>query len=261
MKLKILAIGNSFSVDAMQWIYEIAEDCGVKELTLGNLYIGGCSLERHDKNTVTSAPEYIYFKNTHGVWESKESCTILDGIKDEAWDVITMQQASGCSGMPETYPPHLGNLIKFVKANRTNPKAQIIWHMTWAYQQNSEHQDFVNYEKNQKSMYKAILNTVQSQIVSNPEIIDVIPTGTAIQNARRGPIGDTLTRDGFHLSLDLGRYIAGMTWVKKLLNVPIDAVQFVPEPRTIPEEYIRLAKDAVNHALEDPFCVNTMKEA
>ena len=89
MKLKILAIGNSFSVDAMQWIYEIAEDCGVKELTLGNLYIGGCSLERHDKNTVTSAPEYIYFKNTHGVWESKESCTILDGIKDEAWDVIT----------------------------------------------------------------------------------------------------------------------------------------------------------------------------
>lgn len=253
MKLKILAIGNSFSVDAMQWIYEIAEDCGVKELTLGNLYIGGCSLERHDKNTVTLAPEYIYFKNTHGVWESKESCSILDGIKDEAWDVITMQQASGYSGMPETYQPYLGNLIKFVKQHRTKPDAKIIWHMTWAYQQDSEHPDFVNYEKDQEVMYKAILNAVQSQIVSNLEITDVIPTGTSIQNVRRGSIGDTLTRDGFHLSLDLGRYIAGMTWVKKLLNVSIDAVQFIPEPRTIPEEYIKFVKEAVNDAIEDPF--------
>ena len=48
--LKILAIGNSFSVDAMEHLYGIAKDGGVENVLLGNLYIGGCSLATHAKN-------------------------------------------------------------------------------------------------------------------------------------------------------------------------------------------------------------------
>ena len=45
--LRILAIGNSFSVDAMEHLYAIAAAEGVEEILLGNLVIGGCSLETH----------------------------------------------------------------------------------------------------------------------------------------------------------------------------------------------------------------------
>ena len=37
--ISILAIGNSFSVDAMEYLYGILNDIGYEDITLGNLYI------------------------------------------------------------------------------------------------------------------------------------------------------------------------------------------------------------------------------
>ena len=53
----ILAIGNSFSQDATHYLHQIAEADGV-ETKVVNLYIGGCSLERHWQNIVTGAADY-----------------------------------------------------------------------------------------------------------------------------------------------------------------------------------------------------------
>ncbi len=40
-----------------------------------------------------------------------------------------------------------------------------------------------------------------------------LPTaGTAIQNLRTSYMGDTLTRDGYHLEVNTGRYTVSMTW-------------------------------------------------
>ena len=44
---KVLAIGNSFSIDAMQYLYGLAKDTGYTDIVLGNLYIGGCTLQTH----------------------------------------------------------------------------------------------------------------------------------------------------------------------------------------------------------------------
>ena len=38
--LKILAIGNSFSTDSMQYLNQIAKCAGVETIVLGNLYYG-----------------------------------------------------------------------------------------------------------------------------------------------------------------------------------------------------------------------------
>ena len=44
--IKILAIGNSFSEDAIeQYLHELADADGI-ETVIGNLYIPGCSLEQ-----------------------------------------------------------------------------------------------------------------------------------------------------------------------------------------------------------------------
>ena len=52
--VKILAIGNSFSDDAMEHLAVILKGAGVENISLGNLYIGGCSLETHYNNIIKS---------------------------------------------------------------------------------------------------------------------------------------------------------------------------------------------------------------
>ena len=60
--IKILAIGNSFSQDAVeQYLYELADSEGIPVI-IGNMYIGGCSLERHVKNTRSNDSVYAYRK-------------------------------------------------------------------------------------------------------------------------------------------------------------------------------------------------------
>ena len=59
-------------------------------------------------------------KNTTGKWEQTANATLLQGLQDEAWDIITMQQSSGKSGLPDTYDIVLQELIDYVNANKTN---------------------------------------------------------------------------------------------------------------------------------------------
>lgn len=44
--MNILAIGNSFSQDATRYLHGIARSMG-KKWNTANLYIGGCSIDRH----------------------------------------------------------------------------------------------------------------------------------------------------------------------------------------------------------------------
>ena len=54
--IRVLAIGNSFSEDAVeQYLYELGQDAGV-DFVIGNLYIGGCPLQRHWNNVENDAP-------------------------------------------------------------------------------------------------------------------------------------------------------------------------------------------------------------
>ncbi|MCK9478449.1 MAG: DUF4886 domain-containing protein [Firmicutes bacterium] len=259
-KLKVLAIGNSFSVDAMEWLYDIAKDAGVREVVLGNLFSSGAALVTHWNRRNEAI--YTYYKNSSGTWENAESKTLQYGLRDEDWDFIILQQKSGNSGRGSTYGAgsYLENLIAYIKANRTNPDACLGWHMTWAYPQKSTVADFNNYyEGNQMTMYNAIADAVQTVIVPHEEFDFIIPSGTAIQNLRTSYIGDTLNRDGSHLSLNIGRYTAAMTWFKTLTGMSIDGITCTPnnsgDPVPIALEKLPIIREAVNAAVENPFVV------
>lgn len=250
-RLKVLAIGNSFSDDGMEFLYDIAASYGVEEIVLGNLVIGGSTLETHLYSAAQNSKAYVYRKNTSGTWISYDGKTALDGITDEAWDIITLQQASGKSGMTDTYDPYLLQLIHYINAYKTNPYVRIYWHMTWAYQQNSTHTEFSNYNNNQQTMYDMIVDTYEAKVSTNPRITGVIPSGTAIQNTRTSFIGDTLTRDGYHLSYDIGRYTAGLTWFKSITGLSLDDVDF--SPMGVRPSIVSAIKESVNNAFSNPF--------
>ena len=246
-KLKILTIGNSFSDDTMQYVYQIARDAGAESISLGNLFIGGCSLNTHAANARGDKGAYEYRTNKSGTWSTVKEYKMSDAIKSENWDFISLQQASGSSGIESTYS-ELSYLIKYVKG--LCPDAKIVWNMTWAYQQNTTHSDFPKYGSNQMTMYNAILGAVEKKVEPRDDVYAISPTGTAIQNARTSYVGDTITRDGYHLSYDFGRYIAGLTFVHKLTGLSIENVSFVPEG--VDENMKKIAIESAVNAVKAP---------
>lgn len=248
--LKILTIGNSFSDDSMEYVANIALDLGVKNVQLGNLFIGGCSLSKHYNNAIKDLKAYEYRTNDGSGWKNRKGVSISEAIESEDWDYISLQQNSGDSGKASSYSPYLEDLIDFI-INTADEHSKIVFNMTWAYQQNSTHQEFAKYNKDQMTMYKAIVNAVDEKVVSNSDISLVIPVGTAIQNARTSFIGDNLTRDGYHLNMDYGRYIAGLTFVKTLTELDITKVNYCPS--NVDEDYKKVAIESANNAFLTPF--------
>ena len=180
--MKILAIGNSFSDDSMEYLYPVLLALGEKDISLGNLYIGGCPIDRHVANARESTPDYDYRTNTQNEWHTLSGHTSLAAIRSQTWDVITMQQASYDSGRAETYGG-LSKLIGFVDENATGmPK--LLWNMTWAYQSDTTHAGFANYGNDQMAMYNGIVNAVKTRVLPTQRFAAVIPVGTAIQTAR-----------------------------------------------------------------------------
>lgn len=96
-------------------------------------------------------------------------------------------------------------------------------------------------------MYNAIIDCVKSEVLKHNEFVNVIPSGTAIQNARTSSLGDSLDRDGYHLSYDLGRYIAGPCVLCNILNVKPEKIAFAP--RGI-DPYRRIAVESVKNAVK-----------
>ncbi|MGM9646463.1 MAG: DUF4886 domain-containing protein [Eubacteriales bacterium] len=205
--IKILAVGNSFSVDAMQYLWDVMNSAGYTDITLGNLYIGGCSLDTHWSNISQDKAAYTYYKNTSGSWSNSTS-SVSAALAEEDWDIVTVQQVSQSSGNPSTYG-NLDNILSYLR--ETEPNAKIYWHMTWAYQGDSTHSGFAYYGNSQVTMYNAILSTVQNTV--SAKVDGVIPSGIAIQKLRATTVGDTLTRDGYHLNYGNGRYTAALTWL------------------------------------------------
>ena len=247
--LKILAIGNSFSDDAMEYVYQVAKDAGVENIKLGNMFIGGCSLATHLSNAKGNKGAYTYRTNTDGTWSSRGGVSIQTAVASENWDFITFQQVSGYSGVADSYDD-LNELISIVEA--INPSARLAWHMTWAYKTGSSHSDFSKYNRDQMTMYNAIVNAVNTKILTNSKIEIVIPSGTSIQNARTSIVGD-MTRDGYHLSYGIGRYIASMTFVKALTGLSID--NSVTLPNDVDSYELLAVIESVNNALNTPYSV------
>lgn len=259
---KVLIIGNSYSLDVMYYqLHNVLRTEGVMDYTMGVLYYAGCTLNRHASNSKNNTAEYTYYKikGPANAWTKTANTAMLTALQDEDWDYIFLQQSSGYSARPASYNEDLDTLIAYVNKNKTNPNAKLGWHMTWSYQElykdgktYSEH--FVNdFQASPLLMFNGIASTVQSQILSRP-FDCVVPSGTAIQNARSSYIGDNLNRDGQHLN-DMGRLIASYCWFSFLTGKPITDVKYKPSALTLSDTDKQIIIESVNNAWTTPYSV------
>ena len=263
--LRVLAIGNSFSEDAVeQYLWELGKEAGVN-FVIGNAYRGGWSLAAHWKDASTRAADTEYRKVVNGRRTNLGKRTIKDIVTDEPWDVITLQQVSQEAGRDESYEPSLSLMIGYVKALATNDSVRLGFHQTWAYAQDSSHGGFAYYDRNQFLMYASIVAAVEEAMQNHRgDLQFYIPVGTAIQNARTTeladpvigdaqPVNRELTRDGFHLNYTIGRYIAACTWLEALTG--ISSVGLKSRPKGVTPVQAELAQQAAHAAIEVPVAV------
>ena len=223
--MKVLSIGNSFSQDAHRWLHQLAALNDIDMQTL-NLYIGGCSLERHWNNMQDNADAYEFGPNGE---RTSWKISIETALKMAQWDIVTVQQVSGKSGQIETYEPYLSDLVALIR--KLQPKAEIWFHQTWAYEIDSPHASFENYDHSQQKMYDCLVSATEAAAASIPA--KMILAGKLIQTLRTtvpefdyANGGLSLCRDGYHMSLDYGRFAVAALWLRTLTGITVKAESF-----------------------------------
>jgi len=254
--LRLLSVANSFGADAVeQNLHEIAEADG-HVLIIGNLYIGGCYLEKHYNNAVNDAPAYSYRKiAADGTFTKRPNTKLSYAFDDEPWDIVVFHQASGMSGQIETYEPYLTRLLVYA-TSRTQKKCRMMLNQTWAYATDAVHEDFPKYNCSQKEMYNALCDAYKAEAKKHK--LEVIPSGTAVQNSRKTANRENVTRDGYHLSLWFGRYLVACTYYEAIYKTSVVGNAY--KPLNLTENRIRLAQNCAHAACEHPFEVTKVEE-
>ena len=268
-EIRILAIGNSFSDDSMEYIPEILDNLGIENVELARLYVSGCTLERHIQlyNKKEAAYKFYHSKAGKNHWiKIEQKASLQDALDMGEWDIITIQQASGLSGIYNSYTPHLKSLINIIR--EAQPQAEIVWHMTWAYSTESPHSEYPKYDYNQQKMYQAITECAQHLLNDYKVIKRVIPSGTTIQSLRTSIINNPpkdFTRDGSHIDLGAGRYALACTWYEVLIypytNISMmgNSVRLDVGDIKVDDTVASYCQKAAKLASEYPFKVQTLE--
>ena len=269
-RLKVLMIGNSFSISCLKHLPSVAQSCGA-ELDLASLYIGGCSLERHWRNVETAATNaafrpYRFDRVSDGrrVVE-KGAANIPDALVLDKWDVVTIQQASHLSWDKSSYHPWGDRLVAKIRA--LAPQARIVVQETWSY--TPWDRRLAKWHMDQNEMYTK-LHTAYVAFAAEYKF-PVIPMGTAVQEWRRrlpvkytensfgGDVvggGDkpgarfkrnaankwTPACDVFHLNSPHGTYFQALVWAASLFD-GVDVTKCAYKPKGVTEAEAKLMRE------------------
>ncbi|MGZ0656097.1 DUF4886 domain-containing protein [Coraliomargarita sp. W4R72] len=185
--IRILGLGNSFTRNSTKYLPQIVDSNPTISADIGIAVIGGSSIQQHA--TLAEAHEtnpqkgnlYHYSINAK-VIEKKTSLKHI--LLDGKWDYITIQQVSGNSHKIETYYPYTENLIDYIR--KYSPDSTIVIHETWPHSIDSYR--VKAWSLLPDDMYTK-LHSAYAQIAKEFQL-EVIPVGTAFQNAKKLPIWD-----------------------------------------------------------------------
>lgn len=239
--MKVLSIGNSFSQDAQRYLHRLAQAAGV-ELETVNLYIGGCSLERHYHNIREDLADYGLERNG----ESEErKISVSQALELADWDVVTLQQVSSLSFNFETYQPYLSELSEYVRERK--PHAAQWIHQTWGYEDGGEKLVNLGRYETRAQMF-ADIQPAYRQAAEAIGAAGTIPSGLAMEIAHKNG-APRLYRDGFHASLGAGRYLLGCVWLEALTGVRAEGNAFSDTDEPLDAEARKLLARCAHEAV------------
>ena len=284
-KLKVLMIGNSFSVCVGDDLYRIVKATPDCKLLLTSAYIGGCTLQRHWE-CIEKAEKDANYKPYHvRTWDTDKKKTVgkrdnVNNLLKEEWDIITIQQGSAQSWDFKFYEPWAGKLIDHIRKHA--PKAEIVIQQTWSYRIDDGR--LRRWKITQTEMYEKLVKAYRT--LAEKYKFRVIPMGDAVQlyrkankiqstprTAEQDPkklvhpalptynndiVGNStwrkdkktgqmkLSTDPAHLNL-AGRYLQGCVWFCTLYGKSAADIKYIPARHSNAKDLIKFADEAVKN--------------
>ena len=276
---------DSMLFDAIQAM--LGEDA---EVVVGAIISGGKGINWHATQAENGNKSY-YFKTMSSkdkTWKSQGSTTSADALAWTDWDAVSLQPyninvTTGKESVP--YPDSTDPKFYHIKdassymldhVTRYAPYADIYFYMHWAQTSSTVLNAALNSYNKSAAFMPQVLNYEGTE--SGAKFKTIIPVGLSVQNARTtylallaynttayadknlnlktdAQIG--LQRDGGHLSFNIGRYIAGLTFAETIIPMEMRAEGYVlPDIRItesvgrLPKEYTEIAQKSVFAAVE-----------
>lgn len=174
--IRLLTIGNSFSRNATNHLDELASTAG-HSLIHNALVIGGASLQVHAEKMMLAGKDRLYANGKD----------LIENLKADRWDYVTIQQASIKSHNFATFQPHAGLLHDLIQ--RHAPQAELLIHQTWAYRVDDPRFSIANAQpgepKTQEEMYHGL--TIAYEKLAVELNVRIIPVGDAFFRADTHP--------------------------------------------------------------------------
>ena len=190
--LKVLMIGNSFSICVGIYLPSVVKSVPGNRLELTSAYIGGCTFEKHCANLkkAETKPDFKPYRIT--VWTSDSPAkaqktykgNVNELLKTNQYDVVTIQQGSRQSWDYKFYQPFADEVIAYIRKHQ--PKAEIVIQQTWAYR--CDHPALKPNPKaiwdfDQAGMYERVRDSYRK--LAETYHLRVIPMGDAVQLFRK----------------------------------------------------------------------------
>lgn len=247
--LKVLMIGNSYSLSVLREMPNVCADLGLG-LDLCEMFIPGCSLARHATNLNAVAERPYLVKGSYASGKGPiggNQGNIRELLAAERWDVVTLQQASHESWKPESYEPYGTELLAAIR--ELAPQARVCVQQTWSYTSVSGR--LVMWKMDPESMFGKVAAACDG--FAKRHGLDVIRMGEAVQRYRRerpvvfetavwnpeDVVGKKIVvkrsksdwhaeGDCIHLN-DRGEFLQGLVWTAKLFGVDVTKSTYVPK--------------------------------
>ena len=281
-ELKVLTIGNNSSFSVGKSLPMIVHSFPDHKLELTSTYINGCTFEKHVANIKQAEADVkkgiytVAVRNSDNPTRPVEfKANLVDLLKNQKYDIITIQQASMKSWDWSSYEPFAGNLIQYIR--KFQPNAEIVIQQTWAFRADAPHFKKRNFSQN--DMYK-MLCKANKQLAEKYQLRE-IPMGDAVQLFRKNSpvkyqipkkkmaypnlpssegdaVGASLWRkdqksgenilltDYRGLNLD-GQYMQGCLWFGFLYDEPVEKIKYAP--KGMDKEKVALLKKCAEKAL------------
>ena len=280
--LKVLMVGNSFSISVCKEAPKVAAAMG-KKLDLASLYIGGCPLSKHANNLKGTNMQYGVGCDYCGVRKTAETplgavCgrnkkggatgNLRQVLAADKWDIVTIQQASHASWNEKTYQPYADQLIAAIR--ELAPQAEIRIQQTWSYcKGDSRICDRATmgpgtWGFDQTGMYERL--TANYRKLARDNGFKVIPMGLAVQKFRAaqnitdyqgdvvGNVGPDpkdpakVRGDSIHLN-SKGHYLQGLVWVGALFDADVTTCTY--KPKNMSEDLAKTMRACAAEALKE----------
>ena len=203
--LRVFIMGNSYTLDVTAYLEDLIRAANINLDQLGiyaGIFNGGQLADwvsRYNSDvTLQKMAGNIIMNETGSVKE----------LLNQEWDLIVLLQASNVSYDWSTFEKSLPELLSIIHENCINKDVKIAYQIPWGHTEDTAPQELAgNIECTQKLMEEF-------------EITDIIPIGTAVQNARNTSLNTPLylTRDNWHLCMGVGRYLAACTFFESVIT-------------------------------------------